>query len=233
MIKFSQALNCILPDHCVLCQQSLETRTAHLLCSYCWAALPRNIFSCCHCALPLEQDGVCGACQINPLTKGLALSPLLYHDEAKGLIHELKFRTGLRAGKTLSALMLDNVDRLYQGKRLPECLIPVPLSYRRQISRGYNQAAWLSHCIGKQLGIPTDLQHIRRQHGPAQQNLARAQRLKLGVRSFKFSQPIPYQHVAIVDDVLTTGATCRAISRLLLLNGVARVDIWCATRSPG
>ena len=233
MIKLSKALDRILPDHCVLCRQSLETRSVHLLCVYCWAALPRNISACCRCALPLEQPGICGHCQLDPLITGLALAPLLYRDEAKSLIHELKFRNGLRAGRTLAALMYDDIDRLYGQNSLPERLIPVPLSYRRQVSRGYNQAAWLSHCIGKRLGIATDLQHIRRQHGPAQQSLTRAQRLQLGVRSFRCDRHIPYNHVAIVDDVLTTGATCRALARLLLLNGVTRVDIWCATRAPG
>jgi len=110
-------------------------------------------------------------------------------------------------------------------------LVPVPLSFRRQVARGYNQAAWLAYRVGQHLQLPLLYGPIKRRHGPPQQSLTRGQRLRLSNTSFAMSAPLAQAHVAIVDDVLTTGATVLALSNLLRAAGAERVDIWCASRA--
>lgn len=224
-------LDLIVPDTCILCGQTQLVGTHHKLCHYCWAALPRNPTCCSKCARPLAQPGVCGQCQTAPPASGLCVIPLLHEAEGRLLVHQLKFQNGFRAGRTLADAMVQSVGQAYAGQALPECLIPMPLSYRRQVLRGYNQAAWLVHNVRRSLQLPCFYGPIKRRHGPSQQTLSKRSRLALAKDTFSLRKRLPYQHVAIVDDVLTTGASSRVLSSLLHKRGAERVDIWCATRA--
>lgn len=232
MVKIlSRCLDVLIGDTCVLCGQALQHRTAHLLCHFCWAALPRNVAACRHCARPLYGADVCGQCQHTPLTAGKCVAPLLHSHEAKLLIHQLKLGGDLRAGITLAEEMAAAVSRHYQNAPLPAYLVPVPLSYRRQVSRGFNQAAWLAHQVGRALSLPLWYGDLRRRHSPPQRRLSRTARMRLSTRDFHLTRNVPDPHVAVVDDVLTTGATVRALCRQLSKHGALRIDIWCATRA--
>lgn len=222
-------LDLIIPDHCLLCGITLEIRPEHLLCPHCWAALPRNISACQTCAQSLPSPGICGSCQLDPLVSGKTIAPLNHTGEAKYLVHQLKYQQDLRAGQALANLIADDVYRSYGS--LPQCLLPIPLSYIRQVQRGYNQAAWLAHGLSHRLNIPLALHAFTRRHEPAQHTLSRQSRLRPMTQSFRQKSKFTYAHVAIVDDVLTTGATCRALARILEKQGIKRIDIWCATRS--
>jgi len=231
-MKFLNAcFDALFPDTCILCGQTQAERNAHLLCHFCWAALPRNVNCCRQCATPLASPGICGGCQLHPLTQGVCVVPLLHQAEGRYLVHQLKFQNGFRAGRTLASAMLQGVRLRYAPHQLPECLVPVPLSYRRQVRRGYNQAAWLTHCLRRQLKLPVFYGPIRRRHGPSQQTLAKHARVALAQNTFSLRRPLPFRHVAIVDDVLTTGTTSRVLSAMLYKSGATQVDIWCATRA--
>jgi len=224
-------MDLVAPDACVLCQQSQAERQPHLLCHFCWAALPRNVSCCLHCAVPLASPGVCRVCQSKPLTSGTAIAPLVHQQEARYLVHQLKYANGLRAGQTLAMAMVDAIRLRYRSKSLPEAVIPVPLSYRNQVRRGYNQAAWLAHHVARALQLPVFFGPIKRRHGPAQHTLPRSQRLGLLPQAFAMSAPLPFSHVAILDDVLTTGGTARALAELLSDHGATNMDLWVATRA--
>ena len=226
-----RVLDLLLPDHCLLCGIGLEVRSSHLMCPHCWLALPRNITACRVCAQHLPVPGVCGACQLEPLVSGRTIAPLNHIDEAKYLIHQFKYHHDFRAGQALASLIAWEVRRTYQDQPLPQCMVPVPLSYIRQVQRGYNQAAWLGRCLRKELHIPLATHAITRRHGPAQHTLSRRARLRFKTHSLRQKRALPYAHVAIIDDVLTTGATCSAMARILKSHGAKQIDIWCATRT--
>ncbi len=220
----------VLPDTCVLCNRSQTQRSPHLLCPYCWAALPRNVSACTHCGIPQPTPGACGACLQVPFAE-ICVAALRHEGDARTLVHQLKYTRNLRAATPLTHAMLQAIELKYAQSSLPEVLLPVPLSWRRQVQRGHNQAAWLAYRLGQHLQLPVLYDPIKRRHGPAQQTLSRSQRLKLSKSAFVLSAPLAARHVAVVDDVLTTGATVRALSELLTGAGVERVDVWSATRA--
>ena len=227
-------LDALLPDQCVLCQTSLPQRHPSLACSACRDALPHNASCCIACADPLSQPGLCGRCQQAPLVSGYTIAPLLHHGAARALVHRLKFAHGAREGRTLAHIIERQVrvQVHYQHAPLPSLLLPMPLSPLREAQRGYNQADYLARHIGRALHIKVQYGTWRRAHRPPQQSLEQRKRRQLSSRVFKRLRAINATHVAIIDDVLTTGRSVQALAATMQHSNVARVDVWCATRAP-
>ena len=144
----------------------------------------------------------------------------------------LKFGRSLAAGRVLSQLWIDALSESPPAR--PDLLIPVPLHASRLRERGYNQALELARPLAQALTIP--LRHdvlLRTRATLAQANLdAKARRKNLrGAFAIVENAALP-QHVVIVDDVMTTGATLRECARVLLRAGVSRVDVWALARAP-
>nr|WP_086938408.1 ComF family protein [Thaumasiovibrio occultus] len=116
-----------------------------------------------------------------------------------------------------------------------ELLLPVPMHWRRRLERGYNQSDLLAHELGKQLRIPVARHWLKRtQHTAPQQTLARKARLSNVKTAFMANappQPLP-RHVAIVDDIVTTGTTVATLCKLLSKQKIERIDIYCLCRTP-
>ena len=217
-------------DLCVLCGTTVLARNASLTCTYCWADLPWLTTTCRHCALPLNDQGICGTCLTKPLVRGLAIVPLRHEAEAQHLVAQLKFHKGYREGKTLAACMANRVEQTYLGTPKPSALVATPLSYLSLVRRGYNQSALLAQTLAKTFGIEL-IAPLTKKHTPAQRTMTRQQRLDLSADVFRVTKPIRHSHVALVDDVLTTDATVKAMAASLSAGGVTRVDVWCATRA--
>ena len=115
---------------------------------------------------------------------------------------------------------------------LPEYIIPVPLHPKRIRQRGYNQATLLAKPLSKALALPLDKFQVKRtRYTPAQSQLHKKARLKNMKNAFSCKKDLPYQHVAIVDDVMTTGSTLNTLAHCLKQNGVSRVDVWVIART--
>ena len=105
------------------------------------------------------------------------------------------------------------------------------------LSRGYNQAYWLAQPLGRQLDIPILNGSFKRRNGPAQRTQTRAARMRTPADTFTarryvhLKQQLAQRHIAIVDDVLTTGSTVRLLTNKLRQAGARRVDVWAATRA--
>lgn len=232
-MKFmTQLLDAFFPDICVLCESTVATSRVHRTCPHCWAALPRISHACRHCALPIPQGELCGGCLTQPLFSGNCVAALLHQGCARTLVHRLKYNHGLREGSTLATALQQAVRLNYSTQPLVKALVPVPLSYWRQVQRGYNQATWLAHLLGKSMQLPVITSAVRRRGGIPQKAKSRNSRLQLPPATFHIQAPIKVDHVAIVDDVLTTGATVKALTQQLHNAGVKKVDVWCATRTP-
>ena len=223
-------LDILLPDRCVLCLSLVRTRQRHLCCDFCWDSLPRIANPCLHCALPLPVPGVCGGCQRMPPVNGITVAPLIHLNEAQFLLNELKFGQGFRAGITLAEAMVDAIESHYHDDSLPQLLIAMPISWRNQLHRGHNQAVTLGQHLKRRLRLPLKLP-LSRRHGPPQRSKTRAERQRLRQADFTLTKNVAADHVAIVDDVMTTGATVSTVAKILVRSGVSRVDAWVATRA--
>ncbi len=219
------------PGRCVLCADDTDTGTD--LCSHCEQALPWNLHPCPHCALPLVDlaQNLCPACQSRPPPQRFTLAPLVYTDPVRTLIRRMKFHQGLIEARILAEL-LGNAVQAHPCLERPDLLVPVPLHWRRLLGRGYNQAAVLCQHLSRQLGLPWrhDLAQ-RLRHNPPQTGQSRRARLVNLRRTFRW-RPLNGQQIALVDDVITTGATSSLLAALALRAGAGSVQVWAIARTP-
>jgi ComF family protein len=233
--------NRYLPGYCLLCERVLgsdQGNSPDHLCCHCRLTLPLNLHACRHCALPVPgSDGftqpICGSCITRPLAHR-TFAPLIHQGAGAYLLHRLKFSRGEAEGHTLAQFMLAQIAP-HVAKTPPDFLLPVPLNYWALVKRGFNQSSLLAGAIGAKLRIPVEDKLIARRRGPAQRTLSRIQRQQLARHRFiwrgRSQLDLRDKYVAVIDDVLTTGATARQIVHLLQQRGAGRVDVWCATRA--
>jgi ComF family protein len=208
------------------------------LCAGCRAWLPWNRHACRACALPLppavagEGEGapLCGRCLRRAPPLRLALAPFLYAAPLDRWLPRFKFHHDFAAGRLLSQLMLEACSRAPR----PAALVPVPLHGARLRSRGYDQALELAKPLAKSLQLPLrgDLLVRRRATAPQSELHASQRRRNLhGAFVVAADAALPAR-VALLDDVMTTGATLHAAAEALLRAGVGRVDAWVCARVP-
>lgn len=229
-------LNQLIPPSCLLCAAPHNNDIA-LICGPCRDDLPYISNPCYQCGLPLPAESssatVCGQCLKQPPPFKHCLVPLGYATPVDSLIAAFKYRKQLTNGRLLSQLLLTEICRHYADESLPEIIVPVPLHWRRQLRRGYNQSQCVASYLGAQLSIPVQLRRIRRiRRTPAQQGLNKPQRQRNLKHAFTVRKPFNGETIALVDDVMTTGATCAEISRELLKAGAGEVHIWALARTP-
>jgi ComF family protein len=215
---------------CILC---LSPATGPVdLCRACIDLLPEQGPACERCASPLPVGQRCGACVTRPPPFSRARVPFLYAYPLDALIKAAKFSNRLDYLSHLGRIM---ADRLRDAVPPPECLVPVPLHWRRLVTRGYNQALELARPLGRELGVPLETGVCRRSRYTEPQTGLSARDRARNVRSaFRVARALPYRHVALVDDVLTTGSTARELARVLLSTGAASVEVWALARAaPG
>lgn len=220
----------LFPGICQLCAAPSARRRD--LCAGCEADLPWLGRHCRCCALPLESGELCGRCLQKPPVFQRCHAAWEYAYPVDRLITGFKHHRRHAGGALLADLWLERVaPRL---DRPPDLLLPVPLHWRRQLSRGFNQADSLARRWGHGLGIPVARPVKRIKATPAQQQLsAPARRGNLrGAFALTDTPALVDRHIAIVDDVLTTGATVNALAAILGRAGAARVDVWCLARTP-
>lgn len=218
----------VLPLRCLLCGAAGADGID--LCASCAAELPRNRSCCARCALPLATPAAfCGECQRHPPPWDAAWAPFRYGWPLDRLESRYKFNADLAAGHVLSLLW----QREPCPVRLPQLLLVVPLHHARLRRRGYNQALELARSLARASGVP--LRHdavLRRRSTAAQTELDAVARRRNVHGAFAVREGIALPaHVAILDDVMTTGATLAECARVLRRAGVQRVDVWALARA--
>ena len=218
----------LLPGVCVLCRSRTERQLD--LCEACESDLVRNIDPCPRCAGPTPvPGGECPACQLAPPPYSRAVAPFLYRPPLTRLIHGLKRGNGLLEARTLAHLCRD----AFLADPPPDVVVPVPLTWRRRARRGYNQAALLAARIARSGGPRVDYRSVTRiRHTAPQQSLDAAARRRSLRGAFRCTAGFADADVAIVDDVLTTGATAAEVARSLLAAGARNVRVWTVARTP-
>ncbi len=208
------------------------------LCPDCKEQLPFiKEVTCQVCRVPLVSNygNFCGACLSEPKFFNQLFTPFYYGEIISGLIQGFKFNKNLASGKLLTLFLLDYLKINYQDKPWPALIIPVPLHRKRLRKRGFNQSYLISKWLSQKLKISLSFKLITRVIGAAPQvELSRAARLENLKQAFKLKFPKNFQipkHIALVDDVVTTGATIGEISKILKQAGVEKIDVWCLART--
>ncbi len=224
-------------SNCLLCSQPL--RNGELICDGCHSDLPWLQHSCQQCAEPLHGitsstglSPICGQCLRKPPKFDRTLAPMSYEFPVNFLISQLKHQ----AKPDLLQLCCDLFLHRFKteiSQQPPQLIIPVPLHRNRLYDRGYNQAAeWARH-LSQQLDIPFDQTICKRITAtPHQQGLSAKQRRRNLKNAFKVEHQQLLSHVAIVDDVMTTGTTLDLLAHELRKSGITRIDAWCLARTP-
>lgn len=218
---------------CFICQNLLAL-PKHGICCACLRQIPRfNYCGVCGSHLPDPHLG-CGLCCVIPPSwdRIVYLSP--YQPPLSDLIHRFKFQQHFYLDRTLARLLLLAVldaKRKY-ALSLPDVLLPVPLHHQRQWQRGYNQTDLLCGYLSHFLQIPVEYNWIKRQRAtPSQRGLHANERQKNLINAFKITKSISVRSVAIIDDVITTGATMHEICTLLRQQGVEHIQVWALCRT--
>jgi ComF family protein len=207
---------------CFVCRGSARG----LLCAACRAELPLLAPELCpRCALPSPAGALCGRCLAEPPGYDATIASLAYDFPADALVQALKFRGEVALAPLLGALLR---DRLPADERV-DCVVPVPLSPARLRSRGYNQAVEIARHVAPER-LDVDL-CVRPRDGAPQMQLPWAERQRNVRGAFECRRALLGARIAVVDDVMTTGATLDEIARTLKRAGAARVVNWVVART--
>ncbi len=221
----------LFPPRCLVCGK--RGANGKDICPSCLRQLPENTPSCSRCAQPLPSSqaagSMCGSCARKEPPFRKIIAPWRYATPLDELIQALKFRGKLPAGRLLGELL---AERIATESR-PELLVPIPRHERQLRKHGLNQSSEITRFLSRASGIPWSpwlLTKIR--ETAAQHKLPRRRRLNNLKDCFAFDNQGDYRHIAVIDDIVTTGATAREAALALKKAGVRTVDIWAIARTP-
>jgi ComF family protein len=221
-----------LPTQCAVCRGWSTQR----LCSDCVRrhAAPRQ--RCSGCAIAVASGLTrCGACITAPLPFEHAVAAVDYAFPWSALVTALKFNAALDLAGALSRLLADAVQAGDAPR--PALVLPLPLGDQRLAERGMNQAWELTRRVAAALHLRADATLLRRRvETPHLADLPRDERARAIRGAFALapgaSTRLHGQRVALVDDVMTTGATASEAARTLLAGGAQAVQLWVLARTP-
>lgn len=232
--SFLQRLtDALLAPSCVLCGREAA---AARICADCRGLLERNDSACARCAEPLPLPApLCGKCLQRPPAFDAAVAGFLYRAPFDHLVQRLKFNQALAVGRALlpdwSGALRTHLSA--RSEPPPDALVPVPLHRSRLRQRGYNQALELARDLGRELGLPVLPAALVRARAtapmPGLDLGARRRNVRGAFAPGALALPA---RVALVDDVMTSGATLNEAARVLKRAGAGWVEVWVLSRKP-
>ncbi len=216
---------------CILCgKPGFDSQD---ICQPCMIELKRNTECCYQCAERFESSHkipqLCGQCIRTSPAFDETHAPYCYQGPMRYLISSLKFNRQFKNARLLGYLL---AQQLAQTVELPELIIPVPLHKTRFRERGFNQSIEIAKNLSRLINIPIDTKHLSRTRDtPHQIDLPARMRQKNIKNAFQINKSLSAKHVAILDDVMTTGSTVNEIATILKKHGIEKVDIWVCARA--
>ncbi|MEO1767014.1 ComF family protein [Thiobacter aerophilum] len=224
MLSFLNNCSQLVQSDCVLC--GAPTAQGQV-CPRCGAALPVSSGGCPVCAGPGE-DRICGDCLREPPPYTRCIAALRYEFPADELIQALKYRGAL----ALAPILAEWLARAVAHAPRPDLIIPMPLFPARARARGFNQATEIARPLAHRLGVRLDTTSLSRIRDTAPQAQLSLPERRRNVRdAFACARTVAGLHVALVDDVMTSGATLREAARALKRAGAAEISLWVVARA--
>ena len=236
-----------LPAHCLLCGlQSMPTFNVKdkknengLICQICLDSVIKERASCQHCALPLStSQAFCGDCLQQPHYFSKIHAVADYQAPFPALIKKFKYSKNLLEGELLAHLLARSIKLNLSLNNIGniDYLIAVPLHPDKLHKRGFNQALIIALILSKAFNIPIlDKAIIRRKKTVPQEGLSLKERKQNLNEAFSVNKILAHKlkdkHIAIIDDVVTTGATANSLCKVLLDQHIKSVNIWCICRT--
>lgn len=218
----------LFPQYCLCCDEFIEEG---YICSYCNLALPYLHNACQQCAYPLNNQAlICGDCIKRRPAFDKTFALFLYHSPIDVMLKRLKFNAQLHYAHFFADCFREKISAWYQNDKLPEAIIPMPLHVKRLRMRGYNQAFEIGRAL--KIGVPA-LNNIcfRKRHTQPQSELDLKKRRANVYNAFAVREISTLRHVAIMEDIVTSGNTVNALSIALKRVGIERIDIWSCARA--
>lgn len=221
-------LSLLAPERCAFCGAA---EAADGVCPGCHADLPWNACCCPGCAQPLPAAARCAKCLRRAPSFDAAWTAFVHLEPVRQRVHRFKYGAAFDQGRLLGRLM---AQRLAQRPTpLPALVIPVPLPWMKQYRRGYNQSLELARTLGSVLRLNVDPEAARLLRTPREQIGQTAAQRRRNLRgAFGIERDLSGLHVALLDDVMTTGATLDALARAARKAGAARIEAWALARAP-
>ncbi len=214
---------------CVLCGNSCSNNIC--LCNACLQELPIIEHGCKTCGLPMQIENTqCGQCISNTPPISHCISLMSYVPPIDHLIQNMKYHNQLAIADLLGQLLADKIIKA--DLPLPEQIIPIPLHISRLQRRGFNQSVEIARPLSKKLNIPLNLTDCSRVRATSPQfNLSIQERAGNMQNAFEVLRSLNVKHVAIIDDVMTTGSTVWEFARVLKKAGIETIDVWTCARA--
>lgn len=224
-VRVDQVLDTLFPPRCLLCGQRGEGAGPGIpACDGCLTDLPW-----------LGEQGHCSSADSLPALGHFAavLSALTYEYPVDRLVAAAKFGRQVPVARGLGELLALRMPALPEP---PDAVVPVPLHWRREASRGFNQAEEIARALCQARHWPLRADLCRRiRPTPEQSGLGAARRRDNLRGAFALADPRAAgrcRHVLLVDDVLTTGATAASVAEIFQAAGVQRLSLWTVARTP-
>ena len=216
----------LVPRRCALCLRISDAG----YCYDCQTLLPWMESRCHYCATPLAAGEVCGSCITRKPAHQQTIAPFRYTAPISGHIQQLKYHDKLLYANAMANMLA--VDIVKNCRQLPVMLVAVPLHRKRLRHRGYNQAALIAASLSKTLEIPFRDDIVWRSRDTASQtNLVEKQRIT-NVKGVFCARSTPRYHgIAVVDDVITSGATIGEVCRALANAGHSGISAWAIAKT--
>jgi len=230
----------LFPARCIVCHETVGHGTGRRssdICSGCLQEMPRNEHCCPRCAVPLTEDHpngvICGRCIRQPPAFDYSYSLFRYEGTIVSLIHQLKFSQKIGHARSLGALLAEGSAEYIRKNGIPDGLLPVPLHRRRLRQRGFNQSSEVARSLASRWSRPVLFDEVKRGRKTESQTGLNAKQRKKNIRgAFTLAREVSFDHVLIIDDVVTTGSTVNELARLLKKTGVKRVGVLSVARAP-
>lgn len=196
-------------------------------CEPCGAALPYLPEAHCPvCALPTPAGAVCGRCLKKHPQFDRTVAVFAYKFPLDKLVQAFKFDEQLHLAASLADTLAERITTR------PDCIVPMPLHAARLKQRGHNQSLELARRVARKLGIPLLAHACRRvRDTPPQSALKWKEREKNLRRAFHCGEGVTGKHVAIMDDVMTSGASLNELALALRRKGAREISAWVVART--
>jgi ComF family protein len=245
LFNFEHYKRILFRQSCLLCASSIDAPKnsnvlihSNAVCKACLNDLPWHPSgSCPQCGLAISDTGlnrtVCGSCISASPDFDVTHAVFLYQFPIDAMMQRYKYGNSLNLGDTFGQLLSDKVLLENQSKNI-DLIIPMPMHPQRLKERGFNQAIEIAKALNKDLTHNKILDYksvIRQKLAPPQASLPLKERVKNIKDAFRVKGDLDGKRIAIVDDVMTTGASLNELAKTLKKAGAVHVECWVIART--